>query len=118
MNKVILMGRLSFEPELRKTQSGLSVCNLSLATMERIEHKTNDGKKHHTEYHKLVAWGGMADICAQNLRKGSTVFVEGKVRTDTYEKDGVKVKSTKIVVDSVKFLDPREEAPPDHAEGF
>ena len=121
MNRVLLMGRLSFEPDLRKTQAGLSVCNLSLASTERVENRTNDGKKTHTEFHKLVAWGGLADLCARNLRKGSSVFVEGKLRTETYEKDGVKVKSTKIVVDSVRFLDAREDdslPPVSDAEGF
>lgn len=110
MNRVLLMGKLSFDPEFRKTTSGLSVCNLSICTMEREIRKTQTEAKAHFEYHRAVAWGKTAETCAQYLRKGSMVFIEGKLRTDTYEKDGQKHKQTKIVVDNIKFL------ASDHAE--
>lgn len=105
MNKVLLMGKLSFDPDFRQTQSGLAVCNLSVATMERAERKTNDQAKPHFEYHRCVAWGKTAETCAKYLKKDAMVFIEGKLRTDSYEKDGVKQKLTKIVIDNIKFLE-------------
>ena len=111
MNKVMLMGKLSFDPDFRTTQSGLAVCNLSAATMERAERKTSDQAKPHFEYHRCTAWGKTAESCKKYLKKDSFVFIEGKLRTDSYEKDGVKKTLTKIVVDNIKFLDA-----PKHAE--
>lgn len=116
MNRVLLMGKLTFDPDLKHTNSGLSVCNLSVATMERAERKTTPEAKPHFEYHRVVAWGQTAETCAKYLRKGSTVFIEGKLRTDTYERDGVKMKSTKVVVDNIKFLDSRPDEREDQGD--
>jgi single-strand DNA-binding protein len=104
MNKVMLMGRLAYDVDLKKTQSGLSVANMKLVTNERVDHKTTTETKTHSEWHNMVAWGVTADTCANYLKKGSLVFVEGKIRSEQYEKDGAKVKTTKIVVDNIKFL--------------
>jgi len=105
MNKVMLMGRLAYDVDLKKTQTGLSVANMRLVTNERVEHKTSADSKTHSEWHNLVAWGITAETCAKYLKKGSLVFVEGKLRTDSYDKDGQKIKATKIVVDNIKFLE-------------
>jgi len=115
MNKVMLMGRLAYDVDLKKTQTGLSVANMKLVTNERIDHKTNSDSKSHSEWHSLVAWGITADTCAKYLKKGSLVFVEGKIRTDQYEKDGAKVKNTKVVVDNIKFLERGQQS---EAESF
>lgn len=104
MNRVLLLGKLAYDPEMKKTHSGLSVCNMSVSTMEPGLRKTEGQAQPHFEYHRVVAWGKTAESCGRYLKKGSDVFIEGKIRTDTYEKDGVKHKITKVHVDNIKFL--------------
>lgn len=102
MNRVLLVGRLTFDPDLKKTQAGLSVCNLSLATSEKAER--GGEQKEFTEYHRLVAWGTKADVIAKSCKKDSLIYVEGKIKTESYEKNGQKLKSTKIIVEQIRFL--------------
>ena len=84
LNKVMLIGHLGADPELRYTQSGAAVVSLSLASTERW--KGPDGQpQEHTEWHRIVAWAGLAEICHQYLKKGSRVFVEGKLRTKKWQ---------------------------------
>ena len=103
MNKVIITGNLGQKPEVRKAASGLSICNFSVATNERV--KKGDEWVDHTEWHRIVVFGKQADSCAEFLDKGSKVAVEGKLRTSSYEdKDGNPRKSTEIISDRVEFM--------------
>lgn len=104
VNKVILVGRVGADPELKNLDGGGKVVNFSMATSERFTAK--DGtKKENTEWHKIVAWGTLADIIAKNVVKGQELFVEGKIQTRSWEdKDGTKKYTTEIVALDVKFL--------------
>ena len=103
MNRVILIGNLGHKPEVKKAKSGLSVCNLSVATNERV--KKGDSWEDHTEWHRVVVFGSQADNCEKYLDKGSTVAVEGRNRTSSYQdKDGNDRKSTEVIADKVKFI--------------
>ena len=103
VNKVIITGNLGQKPELRKSASGLPICNFSVATNERV--KKGDEWVDHTEWHRVTVFGKQAESCERFLDKGSKVAVEGKLRTSTYEdKDGNTRKSTEIISDRVEFL--------------
>lgn len=98
VNKVILLGRLGGDPELRYTPSGAAVCNVSVATGGK--YKDKDGKdRDDTEWHKVVIFGKLAEVAGQYLTKGSPIYFEGKLRTREWEKDGIKRYSTEVVVD-------------------
>ena len=103
LNKVIITGNLGQKPDVRKSASGLPICNFSVATNERV--KKGDEWVDHTEWHRVVVFGKQAESCERFLDKGSKVAVEGKLRTSTYEdKDGNTRKSTEIISDRVEFL--------------
>jgi single-strand DNA-binding protein len=102
VNKVILIGRLGRDPELR-TAGSTPVCNFSIATDEYA----GKGKERRTEWHRLTAWDKVAENCAKYLKKGSAVYVEGRLQTREWEKDGVKRSTTEIVANVVQFLDSR-----------
>jgi single-strand DNA-binding protein len=112
VNKVILIGNLGRDPELRHTQSGQSVCNFSVATSERWT-DANGERQERTEWVRIVAWGKTADACSQYLVKGKRVYVEGRLQTREWDKDGEKRYQTEVVAQSVQFLSPREETLPD-----
>jgi single-strand DNA-binding protein len=109
INKVILIGNLGRDPELRNLPNGNAVVNLSLATTER--QKDKDGNwGDHTEWHRVSCFGKMAENVARFTKKGSQVFVEGKLRTRKYnDKDGVERYSTDILADNIRFLGGRGE---------
>jgi single-strand DNA-binding protein len=102
--KVILIGRLGKDPESREIQSG-AVCNFSIATSE--SYNDRDGKKiERTEWHSVSVFGKLAEICAKFLTKGSQIFVEGKLQTNSWEsKDGEKKFQTVVIASNVRFLD-------------
>lgn len=104
VNKVILVGNLGRDPEVRTTQSGMTIANLSLATAER--QKGADGEwADHTEWHRVVVFGRTAENVAKFCQKGKQLFVEGKLRTRKWtDKDGAEKYSTEIVADVVHFL--------------
>lgn len=104
VNKVILIGNLGRDPELRYTQNGQPVANFSLATSEQFNKK--DGTRdERTEWHRIVAWGRTAELCAQYLSKGRTVYVEGRLQTREWEnREGQKQRTTEVVAQSVQFL--------------
>lgn len=104
LNKVLLLGHLGRDPELKYTEKGTAYCNFSLATTESYKDE-NGNKVDKTEWHNLVAWRKLAEICGQYLKKGSKIYCEGKLQTDSYEKDGVKKYSTKIVLTDMMMLD-------------
>jgi single-strand DNA-binding protein len=101
VNKVILLGRLGRDPKTSDAQ-GLAICRLALATTRR--YKGRDGeKKEETEWHNVVLFGKTAEIAQQYLQKGSEVYIEGRLRTRSYEKDGVKRYSTEIIGESMQL---------------
>lgn len=103
LNKVMLIGHLGKDPELKYTPGGAAVATLSLATNE--SYKDKDGNQQEkTEWHRLVVWNKQAEIAAEYLKKGQQVFVEGKLQTRTWEKDGQKHYMTEIVVFNFQML--------------
>jgi single-strand DNA-binding protein len=104
VNKVILVGNLGKDPELRYTASGTAVANFSLATTER--YKDRDGNSQEkTEWHNIVAWRQLAEICGKYLTKGKQVYIEGKIQTRSYDdRDGNKRYITEIVADQMQML--------------
>lgn len=101
VNKVIIVGNLGNDPEVKAVGQS-TVANFSLATSESY---TKDGQKQEkTEWHKIVAWGKLAELAGQYLKKGRQVYVEGKLQTREYEKDGQKRYSTEIVANNITFL--------------
>ena len=104
VNKVILVGNLGADPDLRHTPSGDAVCELRLATNENWTDKAGQ-KQEHTEWHRIVVWGKTAENCAKYLSKGRQVYVEGKLKTRSWDdKEGNKRYTTEIVAQSVQFL--------------
>ena len=104
VNKVILVGRLGADPEVKSTQSGRAVCNLSVATSEQWKDKQSGQKQEKTEWHRVTVWGDQAENCGKFLAKGRMVYVEGKLQTRSYDKDGQKHYATDIVADRITFL--------------
>lgn len=110
VNKVILVGNLGKDPELRYTPSGAAVATFSLATTERF--KDRDGNRQEkTEWHNVVAWRQLAEICGKFLHKGKQVYIEGKIQTRSYDdRDGNKRYITEIVADQMQMLGSRDDA--------
>jgi len=106
VNRVILVGRLGKDPEIRSIPSGTSVAKFSLATDERFTDKNGD-KQERTEWHNIVAWGKLAEICGQYLRKGKLVFIEGSIRTESWDdkETGVKKYRTEIIAKDMQMLE-------------
>ena len=104
VNKVILVGRLGADPELRSTVAGTPVCNLRLATNRRW--RADDGRQEEeTCWHRIVVWGKQGESCASYLRKGRQVYVEGRIRNDSYtDKEGIKRYKNEVVSNRVVFL--------------
>jgi single-strand DNA-binding protein len=107
VNKVILIGNLGRDPELRYTQGGQAVASFSIATTENFT-KKNGEREERTEWHRIVAWARTAELCAQYLSKGRSVYIEGRLTTREWEnKEGQKQRTTEIVAQTVQFLGPR-----------
>lgn len=104
VNKVFLVGALGADPEMKYTNSGTPICNFRIATSER--YKDRDGnQKEKTEWHRVVAWSKLAEICGQYLAKGRQVYVEGSLSTRSWDdQDGNKRYMTEIVAREVQFL--------------
>lgn len=104
VNKVILLGRLGQDPELKYTPGGSPVCNFSMATTESWTDKAGQ-KQEKTEWHRIVVWGKLAELCNQYLSKGRQAFVEGRLQTRTWDdKDGNKRYTTEIQAATVQFI--------------
>lgn len=109
INKVIIIGRLGNDPEVRYTPSGAAVAKFSVATSEEWKDKNTGEKKERTEWHRITVWGKLGEICGEYLSKGRQVYVEGRLQTSSYDdKDGVKRYSTEIVASDVQFLGSKE----------
>jgi single-strand DNA-binding protein len=104
VNKVILVGNLGADPDMRYTPSGQGVCELRIATSESWNDK-NGQRQERTEWHRVVVWGKRAEVCSKYLSKGRQVFVEGRIQTRTYDdKEGNKKYITEIIAADVQFL--------------
>ncbi len=104
VNKVILVGNLGRDPELRYTKNGQAVANFSLATSESWNSREGQ-REERTEWHRIVAWAKTAELCAQYLSKGRTVYIEGQLRTRDWEdRDGNKRQTTEVHAQTVQFL--------------
>ena len=104
VNKAIILGNLGRDPELRYTQNGTAVANFSIATTERWNDR--DGQRQeHTEWHRVVAWGKLAEICGQYLTKGKQIYIEGSIRTRQWEdRDGNTRYTTEIRANNMLML--------------
>mgnify|MGYP000392148239 CR=1 FL=1 len=104
VNKAILVGRLGSDPEVRSTQSGTSVANMSLAT-NRYWKDQSGQRQEETEWHRVVVFGRLAETCGEYLSKGRQIYVEGRLQTNEWEdRDGVERRTTEIVANNVQFL--------------
>lgn len=105
VNKAILVGNLGADPDLRYTQSQASVCTLSIATTDRRKDKEGNALEY-TEWHRVIVWNRQADACSKYLRKGSSIYVEGRIATRSWDdvKTGQKRYTTEIVAERVQFL--------------
>jgi single-strand DNA-binding protein len=103
VNKVILVGNLGADPEMRYTAGGTAVCRLSVATSRRFTDKQGN-RQEETAWHRVDVWGKMAETCAQYLSKGRQVYIEGRLKYGSYEKDGVKHYTTDIVAENMQML--------------
>src|SRR6267154_407171 len=104
VNKVILVGRLGKDPEVRNLENGATVANFTIATSESYRDKTTGDRKEITEWHNIVLWRGLADVAAKYLHKGDMVYIEGRLRTRSWEKEGVTRYTTEIVGDNMTML--------------
>jgi single-strand DNA-binding protein len=106
VNKVILVGRLGSDPELKYTSNSQAVAKFSVATSEQWKNKQTGDMQEKTEWHRIVVWGKMAEICGQHLAKGRQVYIEGKLQTRSWEDQasGQKKYSTEVVAQTVQFL--------------
>ncbi len=104
VNKVILVGRLGKDPEVRNLENGATVANFTLATSESYKDRTTGEKKEVTEWHNIVLWRTLAEISQKYLHKGDMVYIEGKLRTRSWEKEGVNRYTTEVVADNMTML--------------
>ena len=104
VNKVILVGRLGKDPEVRNLDNGATVANFTVATSESYKDRTTGEKKEITEWHNVVLWRGLAEVAQRYLHKGDMVYIEGKLRTRSWEKEGVTRYTTEIIADNMTML--------------
>ena len=105
LNKAILIGRLGRDPEIRYTQDGRAVANFTIATNEEWKDRNTGEKKERTEWHRIVAFGKLGEICGEYLSKGKLVYVEGRLQTRSYEQEGVTKYTTEIVANDMQMLE-------------
>jgi single-strand DNA-binding protein len=109
INKVIIIGNLGKDPEVRYTPSGSAVCNITVATSRQWKDKTSGEKQEETEWHRIVFFDRMAEIAGEYLKKGRPVYVEGRLKTRKWtDKDGVEKYSTEIMAENMQLLGGRE----------
>ena len=104
INKVFIIGRLGKDPEVRYTPNGDAVANFSIATSDEWKDKDTGVKKENTQWHNIVAWRRLGEICGEYLHKGSQCYVEGKLQTRSWDDNGVKKYMTEIIANNVQFL--------------
>lgn len=111
VNKVILIGNLGKDPEVRYLESGVPIANFPLATSESYTDKTSGERRNQTEWHNIVLWRGLAEVAEKYLKKGQKVYIEGKLRTRSWnDKEGSTRYTTEIVAETMTMLSPREDS--------
>ena len=115
INKVILVGNVGLDPEVRTLETGVKVARVRLATSERIFNRQTNESTEHTEWHTVTLWRGLAEVVDKYVRKGSQIYIEGRLRSREWERDGVKHYTTEIVADDMKLLGRRPEGAPQQA---
>ncbi|RPI24216.1 MAG: single-stranded DNA-binding protein [Acidobacteria bacterium] len=114
VNRVILVGRLGKDPEMRYTAGGAPVTNFSLATNETWKDQSGE-RQERTEWHNIVVWNKLAETCNQYLSKGKLVYIEGRLQTREWDdRDGNKRRTTEVVASDMKMLERRSDAAPVH----
>ncbi len=109
INKVILIGNLGRDPEVRRTPSGTAVCNLRLATTRNWKDKNTGERQEETEWHSVVLYDRQAEVAGEYLRKGRPVYIEGRLKTRKWtDKDGIEKYSTEVIAESMQLLGGRE----------
>jgi len=103
MNKAMIIGNLGNDPEIRYTQKGAAVATFSIATTEKWKDE-NGAQQEHTDWHRIVAWKGLAEVCGDHLKKGSKVYIEGKMQTRKWEENGITRYTTEIIAKSMEML--------------
>lgn len=118
VNKVILIGNLGRDPEVRHLENGVAVASFSIATTESYKDRNTGERKDQTEWHNIVLWRGLAEVAEKYLHKGDSVYIEGKLRTRSWEKDGVTRYTTEVVGDNMTMLGNKSnrDAPPPPSE--
>jgi len=114
INKVILIGNLGKDPEIKYTTEDRAVVKFSLATSTQWKDKDSGELRKRTEWHRLTAFGRLAEICYEYLEKGKQVYVEGRLQTNTWEKDDITMYSTEIIINEMKMLGKRA----DNSKGY
>ena len=110
VNKVILVGNVGIDPEVRTTESGVKVARVRLATTERIYNRQTNESSEYTEWHTITLWRGLADVVDRYVRKGSQLYIEGRLRTREWtDKDNIKRYTTEIMADDMKLLGRRSD---------
>ncbi len=109
INKVILVGNVGMDPEVRSLETGVKVARVRLATTERIFNRQTNESTEHTEWHTVTLWRNLAEVADKYVRKGSQIYIEGRLRSREWERDGVKHYATEIVADELKLLGRRPE---------
>ncbi|GAB4253634.1 MAG: single-stranded DNA-binding protein [Ekhidna sp.] len=104
VNKVILVGRLGKDPEVRHLENGATVANFSMATSETYKDRQTGERREQTEWHNVVLWRGLAEVAEKYVKKGDMIYVEGKLRTRSWEKDGITRYTTEVVGDNMTML--------------
>ncbi|MFS2103631.1 single-stranded DNA-binding protein [Ralstonia sp. Ralssp135] len=117
VNKVIIVGNLGADPETRYMPSGDAVTNIRVATTDRYKDKASGEMKEATEWHRIAFFGKLAEIAGQYLKKGSPVYIEGKLKTRQWEKDGQKQYSTEIVAEQMQMLGGKSEDQQNKGDG-
>ncbi len=107
VNKVILVGNVGNEPECRTMPNGNSVANISVATSETWKDKNTSEQQERTEWHRVVFFNRLAEIVEQYVKKGSKLYIEGRLQTRSWEQDGIKRYTTEIVANEMQMLDSR-----------
>ena len=110
INKVIIVGNLGQDPEVRHMPSGGAVTNVSVATSESWKDKNTGQQESRTDWHRVVFFNRLAEIAGQYLKKGSKVYIEGSIRTRSYDKDGEKRYATEIIANEMQMLDSKGES--------
>ena len=109
INKVILVGNVGMDPEVRSLETGVKVARIRLATSERIFNRQTNETTEHTEWHTVTLWRGLAEVVDKYVHKGSQIYIEGRLRSREWEQDGQKRYATEIVADELKLLGRRQD---------